>query len=121
MPTISSRTPEGLPHRCAVCGKACVLEPSLPGGDSCCPWCGHLLWWFRDHLPRRAGISPELVTLASSFATDLQMDSLDIVELMLELEAETGIDIADEDLTNIETVEDAIRFIEERRSQREDR
>jgi acyl carrier protein len=48
------------------------------------------------------------------------MDSLEIVELIMELEAETGIDIADENLTNIETVEDAIRFIEERRSDRED-
>jgi len=42
---ISSRTPEGLPERCPVCGKSIRVEPSLPPGDAPCPNCGSLLWF----------------------------------------------------------------------------
>jgi acyl carrier protein len=118
--TISSRTPEGLPHRCPVCGKSCVLEPSSPGGDSCCPNCGHLLWWFRDRLSHGRGIAPEAISLSSSFSEDLGLDSLDVVELVMELEAEFDITIPDPDAERIVTLEDAIRYIEEQRRRRDD-
>lgn len=41
----SSRTPEGQPNRCPVCGKDARVEPSIPPGDAPCPHCGHLLWF----------------------------------------------------------------------------
>src|SRR3954447_8931329 len=34
---ISSRTPEGMPYRCPVCGTHLKLEPSQPDGDAPCP------------------------------------------------------------------------------------
>jgi hypothetical protein len=43
--TISSRTPEGRPNECPVCGKRLVIEPSEPTGDAPCPHCGVLLWF----------------------------------------------------------------------------
>jgi hypothetical protein len=42
---IASRTPEGLPNRCPVCGNDVKIEPSTPGGDAPCPHCGTLLWF----------------------------------------------------------------------------
>ena len=39
----SSRTPEGEPNRCPVCGKTLHIEPSRPPGDAPCPHCGHPL------------------------------------------------------------------------------
>jgi hypothetical protein len=42
---ISSRTPEGTPNLCPVCGTHLKIEPSLPPGDAPCPACGHLLWF----------------------------------------------------------------------------
>lgn len=42
---ISSRTPEGDPNRCPVCGERLRLEPSYPPGDAPCPCCGVLLWF----------------------------------------------------------------------------
>jgi len=42
---ISSRTPEGDPNRCPVCGCRLRLEPSEPLRDAPCPQCGHLLWF----------------------------------------------------------------------------
>ncbi len=47
MMNISSRTPEGIPNRCPVCGKKLVLKPSGSAGDTRCSHCGHLLW-FKD-------------------------------------------------------------------------
>lgn len=41
----SSRTPEGLPNRCPVCGNEIRIEPSRPPGDAPCAFCGHLLWF----------------------------------------------------------------------------
>jgi len=41
----SSRTPEGEPNRCPVCGKDLRIEPSRPAGDAPCPHCGHLVWF----------------------------------------------------------------------------
>jgi len=40
----STRTPEGQPNRCPVCGAAFLLEHSRPAGDACCPVCGSLVW-----------------------------------------------------------------------------
>src|SRR4051794_32096778 len=41
----STRTPEGQPNRCPICGKRFVLEPSIPAGDAPCPHCGSLVWF----------------------------------------------------------------------------
>jgi hypothetical protein len=41
----SSRTPEGEPNRCPVCGNAVRLDPSVPSGDAPCAFCGFLLWF----------------------------------------------------------------------------
>ncbi len=109
--TISSRTPEGIPHRCRVCGQVSAVEPSYPGGDSCCPACGELLWWFRDRLSQDAEIAPDQITLSTNFAADLGADSLDVVELVMELEEQFDITIPDADAEQIQTIEDAIRYI----------
>ncbi len=43
--TISSRTPEGEPNRCIVCGAEFRIEPSIPSGDAPCPNCGYLCFF----------------------------------------------------------------------------
>jgi acyl carrier protein len=113
--TISSRTPEGVPHRCPVCGKMSAVEPSYPAGDSCCPGCGQLLWWFQDRLSHSSGVAPTHIALSSSFTEDLGVDSLEIVELVMELEEEFGVTIPDDEAEQIKTVADAIRYLEQHR------
>jgi len=49
-----------------------------------------------------------------SFINDLQADSLDIVELVMEFEDEFKINIPDEDYEKIKTVGDAVKYIEEK-------
>ncbi|MGA2031540.1 MAG: hypothetical protein ABSG68_04735 [Thermoguttaceae bacterium] len=59
----SSRTPEGWPNRCPVCGKDVCIEPSTPPGDAPCPHCGHLLWFdpsIREGAEARRGRRLEL-------------------------------------------------------------
>jgi len=53
------------------------------------------------------------VTLESSFADDLDADSLDVVELVMELEDEFDMEIADEEAEKIATVGDAVDYINE--------
>lgn len=55
---ISSRTPEGDPNHCPVCGHYLRLEPSRPPGDAPCPACGCLLWFPAAVAPGRS-VSPE--------------------------------------------------------------
>ncbi|MBI3317122.1 MAG: acyl carrier protein [Candidatus Omnitrophica bacterium] len=60
------------------------------------------------------GVKPEEVVPEASFVDDLGADSLDTVELVMALEEEFGIEIPDEDAEKIQTVGDAIRYIEQK-------
>lgn len=60
------------------------------------------------------GVKPEEVVPEASFVDDLGADSLDTVELVMALEEEFGIEIPDEDAEKIQSVGDAIRYIEEK-------
>ena len=110
--SISSHTPEGRPNCCPICRKSLRLEPSPPAGDAPCPNCGHLLWWFKDHFAETHGASRDLISPETSFVEDLGADSVDTVELVMELEEEFDITIPDVDAERIATVADAIRYIE---------
>jgi acyl carrier protein len=114
--TISSRTPEGEPHRCAICGGLVVTEPSQPLGDSVCPRCGALLFRFHETFTDQLGIDRERVT-AETDLKQLGADSLDVVELVMELEEQFDINIPDDEAEKIQTVADAIRAILRRRNQ----
>jgi len=58
-------------------------------------------------------VEEEDVTLEASFRDDLEADSLDVVELVMELEDEFDLEIADEEAEKIVTVGDAVEYIEE--------
>jgi len=59
-------------------------------------------------------IEPEEITENAIFTTDLGIDSLDMVELVIELEEGWGIEISDEDAKKLTTVNEAIKYIEEK-------
>ena len=59
------------------------------------------------------GVDKEKVTPETSFVNDLGADSLDTVELVMELEEEFEIDIPDDAAEKIQTVGQAIEFIEQ--------
>ena len=64
-------------------------------------------------IAEQLGKSEDLVTLDAQFIEDLGADSLDLVELIMSMEDEFGVEIADEDAEKIGTVGQAISYIEE--------
>ncbi|MBU1862523.1 MAG: acyl carrier protein [Candidatus Omnitrophica bacterium] len=63
------------------------------------------------------GVKPEEVTPEASFVDDLGADSLDTVELVMAFEEEFGVEIPDEDAEKIQTVGDAVKYIDEKNKQ----
>lgn len=62
----------------------------------------------------RLGVEEPQVSLEASFKDDLGADSLDVVELVMELEDEFDLEISDEDAEKISTVGDVVKYIESR-------
>ena len=106
---ISSRTPEGAPGRCPVCGSDVRIDPSLFWGDAPCPQCGSRLWFLAispgnpplvyeyeaaelirerllNFLADSIGVSKYQLEADPSLVQDSGLDSLDLAELMMELE-----------------------------------
>jgi acyl carrier protein len=59
------------------------------------------------------GVDLDKVTMEAEFVQDLNADSLDLVELIMQLEEEFGVEISDEQAESIVTVGDAFEFIQE--------
>ena len=57
-------------------------------------------------------LDPNEVTPDASFLEDLGADSLDVVELVMAFEEEFGLEIPDEEAEKIETIQDAVDYIE---------
>ncbi|MBC8080679.1 MAG: acyl carrier protein [Gorillibacterium sp.] len=60
----------------------------------------------------RLGVEETEVTLEASFKEDLGADSLDVVELVMELEDEFDMEISDEDAETITTVGEVVKYIQ---------
>ncbi len=67
-----------------------------------------------DIIANQLSVPKEKVVPGASFVEDLGADSLDLVELVMALEEEFGVEIADEDAEKMQTVQDALNFIKER-------
>ena len=107
--TISSRTPEGPQSRCPICNSNVQIDPSILFGDATCPVCGSLLWFLhmQSHLhilehsgsrdvrerviaimANQLGVDPSEVARSTLFLNGIEADSLDMTELVMELEEE---------------------------------
>ena len=66
----------------------------------------------RAALAAQFEIDPEKITPETNLVDDLGADSLDVVELIMNIEDEFGISISDEDAANLYTVSRIVEFVE---------
>ena len=67
----------------------------------------------RDILVDQLDVEEDKVTMDASITDDLGADSLDVVDLVMSLEEEFDVEIPDNQVENIKTVGDIVRYIED--------
>ena len=65
----------------------------------------------REHLAAELEVNPDEIAESTSFRDDLDADSLDLYELVMELEDTYGISVSEEEASRIATVGDAVEFV----------
>ena len=68
----------------------------------------------REHLAGELEVSADRINEGTRFRDDLDADSLDLYELVMELEDTYGIKVSEEEAARIDTVGDAVDFVLER-------
>ncbi len=66
----------------------------------------------RDALAAQFEIDPDKITMDTNLIDDLGADSLDVVELIMNIEDEFGVSISDEEAANLYTVQRIVEFLE---------
>src|SRR5947209_7400529 len=127
--TTSARTSEGDALPCPLCQKEIRFESAQPAGEVPCPHCGKPLWFipaqkrclnYREVSPLlekiipiisdKLGVNKEQIKSTSTFLGDLGADSLDVVELIMDLEEKFKITIPDEEAEHLKTVADLVNY-----------
>jgi len=67
----------------------------------------------KEVVVEQLNVNPDEVKMESKFVEDLGADSLDVVELVMALEEKFNIEIPDDQAEKIQTVGDAVKYIEE--------
>ena len=67
----------------------------------------------RDILVEQLDVEEDKISMEASIIDDLGADSLAVVDLVMSLEDEFGVEIPDEQVENIKTVGDIVKYIEE--------
>jgi acyl carrier protein len=86
--------------------------PASPAGGNQNTMAEEIETKVREIISEQLGVAVDEVTPEASFIEDLGADSLDIVELVMALEEQYGMEISDEDAEKIRTVKDVVSYIE---------
>ena len=120
---IGAATSDGEFGNCPFCGAELQIAFSRPFGEAVCPRCGKLLWEESVLVDRLLqSIAQHLGMAANRLQTsqplrELGADSLDQVELIMELEEEFGLRIPDDEAAQMESLDDLLRWLRKRSGQ----
>ena len=67
----------------------------------------------RELMAEQLDIDEEKITMDSNILEDFEADSLDVVDMVMSLEDEFGVEIPDEEIENLHTVGDVVRYVED--------
>lgn len=65
-------------------------------------------------LSEQFDVEEDNITMETSIVNDLGADSLDVVDLLMNIDDEFGVEVPDEDVEKVKTVEDLVNYIEAR-------
>jgi len=66
----------------------------------------------KEAIAKVSDIKPEDITDGASFKDDLGLDSLVLLEISVEIEMQFGLEVQEEDLKQLQTVQDAVEFVQ---------
>ena len=67
----------------------------------------------RELLAEQLDIDEDKITMDSDILEDFEADSLDVVDMVMTLEEEFGVEVPEEQIENFHTVGDVVRYVEE--------
>ena len=122
---MTSPRPAGKRRRCPLCRVEIEADLPEPPGDAACPHCdcwlresAELLLQFQHRLGLMLGVAPSKIRPDSSLASDLGGESLDVAELVMDLEEEYDLTIPPDLARGMKTLADAVRFLADQRHER---
>lgn len=65
-------------------------------------------------LMEQLNVSEEKITMEANIVEDLEADSLSVMQIIMEMEEEFGLTIEDDDVNNLRTVGDIVKYCEEK-------
>ena len=68
----------------------------------------------RELLAEQLDIDEDKITMDSDILEDFEADSLDVVDMVMTLEDEFGVEVPDEQIENFHTVGDVVQYVEDR-------
>ena len=68
----------------------------------------------KDIIVEQLDVEEDAVTMEASITEDLGADSLDVVDLVMSIEESFDVEIPDEEVENIKTVGDIVKFLEDK-------
>ena len=96
---------------CCVCDAVVVCETDELAAEPLCGGCGPIFASSRDYIAEKEAIDPERIAVQTALQADLQFDSLDMVEMSMQLEEQFEIEVSDAAADSIVTVADAVRCV----------
>jgi len=95
---------------CSICGEPAISQLAFSSIKSCEP-CVFVFDWIAHRLVEESELTIDQISPESAFAKDIRLDSLSMIELIMDLEKQFSVRVSDNAVADIRTVKDVIRCV----------